>query len=106
MNLKYGILTVILLNACNAVWAQSTLPAYKSRSGTYYFTNTKPITLKWGDTHFFKDTITKKRKNGDTTDNFSISSVTDAKYSTADITVYPNPFVNTLNIKYDKQGDL
>ena len=107
MRLRLGLLTGALLVFSCAAFAQNNNPSFQTKSGTYYFTNKKPIVLKWGDTHFFHDSITRKRKsNGDTTDNYTINSVVDAKYAKADISIYPNPFINTINIKCDKEGDL
>lgn len=99
-------LTAILCLVLTNLPAQSNEPAFQTKNGTYYFTNNKPIELKWGSTHFFRDSITKHKTNGDTAVSYSINSVVDAKYASTDISVYPNPFIKTVNIKYEKDGDL
>lgn len=107
MDIKYSFLISILLVVSKNSFSQNNNPSFQSKNGTYYFTHTRPIVLKWGDTHFFHDSVTKKRENiADTITNFSITSLVDSKYSNNDISVYPNPFINTINIKYIKDGDL
>jgi hypothetical protein len=107
MKLRAGIFICILMIASQAVFGQNNNPSFRAQSGTYYFTKNKPIVLKWGDTHFFKDSTYKAhRVVGDTSDNYTVTSVVDTKYAKADISIYPNPFISTINIKYDKEGEL
>jgi hypothetical protein len=107
MDIKYSFLISTLLLVSKNSFSQNNNPAFQSKNGTYYFTHNKPIELKWGDTHFFHDSVTKRRKYiTDTVTNFSITSLVDSNYSNMDISVYPNPFINTINIKYIKDGDL
>jgi hypothetical protein len=106
MNVRSVFILGALLIITKVSFSQNNNPTFQSKSGTYYFTHTKPIELKWGDTHFFHDSASKSHNHGDTTFNYSINSVVDSKYSSVDMSVYPNPFISTINIKYEKTGDL
>ena len=105
MKTKNGVLMFILFAWSNILFAQNIKPAFRSASGTYYFTHPKPIVLKWGDTKFFSDTTARRSNPADTTRSFSINAVTEVKSAT-DMSVYPNPFMDVIHIKYDKAGDL
>src|SRR5579863_5674193 len=100
MNIKPYFFLIILFVPAQIIFAQSA-PDYQTKSGTYYWSNDKPIELKWGNTRFFRDSTVRKHKDTrDTTDNFSINTITDPKYSNQDISVFPNPFRDKINIKY------
>lgn len=106
MQLRYCFLSLSLLITAFG-FAQEKGPDFRAKSGTYYFTHTKPIELKWGDTRFFRDSTYRKPNNhGDTTENYSINSVVDPQFAKADISVFPNPFIDIINIRYEKTGDL
>ena len=106
MNTKPYFWFIILFASARIANAQSA-PDYQTKSGTYYWSNDKPIELKWGNTRFFRDSTAAKPKNNvDTNDNFSINTITDPQYSNQDISVFPNPFRDKINIKYNKTGDL